>query len=189
MTRFWIATPSMTLYFSVHYFQMKAILYFFIASLTATTAFGASAEFNILIDRREVKDGLIIGTIAVNGTVIGNAYENADLKIPTGEFGGLMRYSSPNGLVQGPDGQLGKVGDFLIEVANVPGRSNILFHSGNKPKHSKGCILLGPVTKTEQGKIAPEPLQELRRLFYGRNNPNSTPNKQIKITIKSSMPE
>jgi hypothetical protein len=167
---------------------MKKLLSIGCAILFIGAANAAPAPFHIVIDRMEVKDGLVIGTIAVNGTVIGQAFENADLKIPIGQFDGIMRYSSPGGLVQGPDGKLGKEGDFLLEVARVPGRSNILFHSGNKPKHSKGCILLGPSTRTKDGKVAPEPLQELRRLFYGTNTPNATPNKAITITIKSSLP-
>ena len=30
-----------------------------------------------------------------------------------------------------------------FRVMNVPGRTNVLFHSGNVAKHTKGCILLG----------------------------------------------
>src|SRR5712691_1708320 len=96
----------------------------------------------IVVQRERVKDGLVIGTIAVNGQVIGQAYENDDLKIRVGEYSGLLRMFSPEGknVVQGDFGTIGKSGDFLIEVANVPGRQAILFHGGNKPKHSKGCI-------------------------------------------------
>lgn len=35
-----------------------------------------------------------------------------------------------------------KYGD-TFEVRNVPNRSHILFHTGNKDSHTKGCILLG----------------------------------------------
>ncbi|HXT13096.1 MAG TPA: DUF5675 family protein [Candidatus Angelobacter sp.] len=38
-------------------------------------------------------------------------------------------------------------GDFLVEITGVPGRTNILFHGGNQPKNSEGCILLGAVGK------------------------------------------
>jgi hypothetical protein len=41
-----------------------------------------------------------------------------------------------------------KYGD-TFEVSAVPGRSQILFHSGNFIEHTKGCILLG----SEFGKI------------------------------------
>lgn len=30
-----------------------------------------------------------------------------------------------------------------FEVADVPGRSNIIFHAGNTPEDSRGCILVG----------------------------------------------
>jgi hypothetical protein len=39
-----------------------------------------------------------------------------------------------------------------FEVLNVPGRTHILFHSGNRIKDSKGCILLG----SEYGELQDE---------------------------------
>lgn len=35
-----------------------------------------------------------------------------------------------------------KFGD-TFEVADVPGRTHILFHSGNTMDHTKGCVLVG----------------------------------------------
>jgi hypothetical protein len=37
----------------------------------------------------------------------------------------------------------GDVIPWTYEVLNVPGRSGILFHHGNYPKNSSGCILIG----------------------------------------------
>jgi hypothetical protein len=166
---------------------MKKILPLLFCLVLTLKAY-ASAPFAIVIHRESVKNGLITGTISVNGTKIGHAFENADLKIPTGDYPGTMRYFSSNGFVQGPSGSMGNKGDFLLEVANVPGRTNILLHGGNKPQHSKGCILLGAVTHDGSAKVAPEPLQKLRRMFYGSDNPNATPDKAITITITSALP-
>lgn len=40
-----------------------------------------------------------------------------------------------------------KFGD-TFEVTKVPGRSHILFHSGNKEKDTLGCILLGKASNS-----------------------------------------
>jgi hypothetical protein len=152
-----------------------------------------SKDFNVLVVREKTEDGLIKGTISVNGEVIGNTYENAELKIPPGTYKGILRYWSGHNFVGGPFGTLGKEGDFLLEVANVKEadgtkRTNILFHGGDKPHQSKGCIMLGPVPKgPDTGKpYLPEdhPLRRLRRLFYGTDTPNSTPNRDINIEIR-----
>jgi len=41
-----------------------------------------------------------------------------------------------------------------FEVTNVPGRSHILFHTGNLEDHSKGCILIGEEFGYLNGKVA-----------------------------------
>jgi len=39
-------------------------------------------------------------------------------------------------------------------VREVPGRNNIIFHAGNTPKDTKGCILLGSRFGTLKGQVA-----------------------------------
>jgi hypothetical protein len=81
--------------------------------------------------------------------------------------------------------------DFLLEVSGVKNsagkaRTDIVFHGGTKPQHSKGCILLGPVSrdKNKVGTIGPDhPLRKLRLLFYGTDQPNQSPDKEISIVI------
>ncbi len=145
------------------------------------------APFHIDIQRQRVRGALVIGTISVNDQVIGNTYENLDLMINAGSYPGLLRYWSKKNFVQGPFGTIGNVGDFLLEVANVNKRTDILLHGGNKPEHSLGCILLGAVGKDPQTGIpslTPDhPLVKLRVLFYGTDVPNATPDKQITIDI------
>lgn len=158
------------------------------------------SPFVISIDRyfaRQVKDNkdkLVIGAISVNGSVIGNCYENDSLKVKEGTYPGLLRYWSKRGFVQGPFGTLGNIGDFLVQLENVRNeegevRTGILLHGGNQPKHSTGCILLGPVYK-DPGTGTPvlddkHPLRRLRQLFYGSDTPNSTPNKEISVVVSS----
>ena len=84
--------------------------------------------------------------------MIGRTYENDLLKVPAASYVGLLRYHSPENknVVQGPFGLMSKSGDFLIEISGVKWRDSILLHGGNKPEHSRGCILLGPVAKNEE---------------------------------------
>src|SRR5690348_2769848 len=111
--------------------------------LTSAPADAEPATFKIEIVRQRTANGLVYGTIGVNDSGIGGAFENADLKIPAGTYRGLLRYWSKKGFAQGPFGSLGREGDFLLEVADVRdgerARTNILFHAGNKPHHSAGC--------------------------------------------------
>lgn len=154
-------------------------------------------EFHIVIQRQESKDmqregenfRAIIGTISVNGEEIGSTMERDDLRIGAGSYKGLLRYWSKRGFAQGSFGTYGHEGDFLLEIANVGKRTDLLFHGGNKPWHSKGCILLGAVDKDKEFNTNIPYLNEnhtlikLRRLFYGTDVPDSTPDKNITITI------
>jgi hypothetical protein len=143
-------------------------------------------EFSISIKRNRVVGNLVYCSIYLNGQEIGSAFENNDLKIPTGSYKGLMRYNSGHNFVQSEMGKLSKKGDFLIEASAVVGRTDILLHQGNAPKHSKGCILLGPAKLGPDGSVTigvDHPLRKLRLAFYGTDEPNSCPNKNISITI------
>jgi hypothetical protein len=150
-------------------------------------AFSPPDRFDIVIKRDQVKNNLVYGTISLNGEKIGAAFENNDLKIPAGSYKGTIRYNSGRNFVQSELGSMSKKGDFLLEVSNVPNRTAILLHPGNLPKHSLGCILLGPVNKGPDGAVAisnDHPLRKLRLAFYGADEPIASPNKDITITIK-----
>jgi hypothetical protein len=149
-----------------------------------------SELFHIIVKRESVKDNLLRGTMYVNDTLLGRTYENDDLKIAANDYTGLLRYRSQHHFVQSAHGAMGKTGDFLVEVAGVKGRTNILFHTGNKPKDSKGCILLGPIKSS----ISPtgiltysvreeSPLRRLRLLFYGTDEPVSSPDKNVSVSV------
>jgi hypothetical protein len=157
--------------------------------LVACVALSAaeSKPFNVVVQRGKTEKGLVIGKLSVNGKEIGTCYENAEKKIPAGTYKGVLRTKSGKNFVQGPGGKLGKSGDFLLEVAGVPSRSDILFHPGNKKEHSEGCILCGPATKDPKtdALIAPGTLKKLRLAFYdGNDKPTATPDKAIRIEVR-----
>jgi hypothetical protein len=157
-----------------------------IAALLPGQASAESKPFNVVVQREKTADGLIVGKLLVNGEEISTCYENPKKKLPAGTYKGVLRTKSNKKFVQGPGGKLGKTGDFLLEVAGVPKRSDILFHAGNKPEHSEGCILCGPATKDKHGDpVAPKALKKLRLLFYdGADMPTGTPDKAIKIEVR-----
>lgn len=170
--------------------MMLALRSLFVVVIVSFASPVLAEDFVVEIVRQSDKDGLIYGTIGVNGGGIGGAFENADLAIPVGTYKGVLRFWSQKNFVQGEFGQLGKVGDFLLEVADVKSgtktRTDILLHAGNKPHHSRGCILLGPASSKVDGAASVDqghPLRVLRRMFYGKDNPDSTPNKNITIIV------
>lgn len=165
-------------------------------------------SFRLVIERRSVttftgkdKSGNMVtadgvaGTLLVNGKLVGDTLENAEFKVPAGEYKGRIRYISQKNFVAGPLGMIGMEGDFLLEVATESkNRYDILFHPGNKPWHSKGCILTGASRKVidpktnkvvgvelDEGNV----LRDLRGIFYGTDGiPLTCPAKLIRITIK-----
>jgi len=146
-------------------------------------------QFQIIVQRERSENGLIVGSITADGERLGTCYENAEKRIPAGTYKGVLRTKSMKNFVQGPGGCLDKTGDFLLEVADVPKRTDILFHAGNKPEHSEGCIMMGPARRDAgTGEwIAPEALRKLRLLFYdGKDKPSATPNKKITIEVRDS---
>jgi hypothetical protein len=159
-----------------------------IVALFCSTAMLAdeAKEFNIVIEREKTEKNLVTGTIFVNGKKLGTVYENDEKKIPLGTFPGVIRTKSMRNHAQGPGGIMSNSGDFLIEVAKVPGRTDILLHGGNRPEHSLGCILCGPVTVDKDGtRHAPDVLKQLRLLFFdGNDKPEASPAKKITIEVK-----
>lgn len=167
---------------------MKVLSIVCFLTLTIAVSADEPKPFDILIVREKTEGKLVTGTIFVNGKKLGTIYENDDKKIVTGKFPGKIRTSSMRNHAQGPGGLMGNSGDFLIEIANVPGRTDILIHAGNKPEHSLGCVLCGPISKDQDGnRIAPDVLKQLRLLYFdGNDKPSTTPNKKITIEVKDA---
>jgi len=165
---------------------MTRIFFLFTALLAGQCTAVAGEKFAVVVHRERTRDGLVVGVLSVNGEPIGTCYENAEKKIPAGTYRGVLRYRSSHSFVQNPGGVLRKSGDFLLEVAGVPHRTDILFHPGNQAAHSKGCFLGGPATSDQETgeRIAPEPLRTLRLKFYGTDTPTATPDKDITIEVR-----
>lgn len=164
------------------------IFSFLLLAVAIGFSFTPPERFDIVIQRDKVVGKLVYGTIFLNDKELGAAFENDDLKIPAGTYKGIMRYNSGKNFVLSTLGKMSKKGDFLLEVSNVPNkRTDILLHPGTLPNHSKGCILLGPARKGPNGAVTIDdthPLRKLRLEFYGTDDPISSPNKDITITIK-----
>lgn len=158
-------------------------------------------EFKIELIRlgtEEVLDGdvrkrRVYGDVGVNNQNFGRFYENPDVMIPEGTYKGALRYHSDHNFVVSSCGIAARSGDFLIEVtgvkdANGGDRSNILFHPGILPSHSRGCVLFGARERDARGNLRPlganYPLVKIRREFYGTDNPVQCPNKVITIVVK-----
>jgi hypothetical protein len=76
-------------------------------------------------------------------------------------------------------------GGFLLEVAGVSERSNILFHGGTMPANSRGGILLGAVSRKAGGAQTADDttLRRIRMKFYGTDVPDATPAVNVRIVI------
>ncbi len=149
-----------------------------------------TGSFHIVIKRSATQGNLIPGKIYLDGDLLGSTYERNGVQIPAGDYAGNMRYSSSHHFAQGPGGSMNTSGDFLLEVSNVPSRTDILLHTGNAPSQSDGCVLLGPIssTESEDGNTVysvgdDSPLRKLRLAFYGTDQPISSPDKQVVISI------
>jgi hypothetical protein len=173
---------------------MKRNLLFIVVSIFLNGFVNAQTTFSITIERtKNIGDSLVTGIISVNGEPIGKTYENKDSLVKADKYRGLMRYYSQRGFVTGPFGTIGNVGDFLLEIDSAysqTGRikTNVLFHTGFLPKHSKGCILLGAVNGPPSARFISDDhtLRKLRQKFYGTDTPNSCPNVKIEIEIIDS---
>ena len=98
------------------------------------------SHINLLIIREMFTEESIIGELFVNGELFCDTLElpykdnqRSISSIPAGEYSVRMRYPRESA-----------TRDYLhMIVKDVPNRSYILFHRGNKPSHTRGCILVG----------------------------------------------
>lgn len=82
----------------------------------------------VVVTRIEHSDEGVFGVMTINDKICGFTLENPSTLIPTGNYKAKRDYT---GIHQ------------WFEILDVPGRTNIEFHVGNRPSHSRGCILVG----------------------------------------------
>ena len=95
---------------------------------------------NLLIIRDTFTDASTIGKLFINGESFCDTLENPYINnerniscIPEGSYKVRLRLARESA-----------TRDYLhLLVQDVPNRSYILVHIGNKPSHTKGCILVG----------------------------------------------
>lgn len=141
--------------------------------------------FQVTVRRGPVKNGLIPGTISVNGLPIGSCYENADHCLPPGTYRGIHHHGTnrkwDKEWVAGRAGRIGTRGDFLLEIRHgLPGRSPVYFLPGDEREatvSSSGSVFCGASSNDDPpyAPRAPSTLRALRLAFYGGHRPSMTP--------------
>jgi len=97
-------------------------------------------KVNLVLEREIFTDNSIIGRLYLNKEYVCDTLENPYINnerniscIPEGKYNVRMRTPRESA-----------TRDYLhLLVQEVPDRSYILFHKGNKPEHTQGCILVG----------------------------------------------
>lgn len=97
-------------------------------------------KVNLVLEREIFTDQSIIGRLYLNEEYVCDTLENPYINnerniscIPTGSYEVNLRTPRESA-----------TRDYLhLIVQEVPDRSFILFHRGNKPEHTQGCILVG----------------------------------------------
>ena len=97
-------------------------------------------KINLLILRDTFSDKSTVGELFLNGKFMCDTLENPELNnvrniscIPEGEYSVRLRTARESA-----------TRDYLhLLVKDVPNRDYILFHIGNYPKSTRGCILVG----------------------------------------------
>jgi hypothetical protein len=121
------------------------------------------------------------GYLAVNGNVAAYTLERPWIdneqnisSIPAGKYKGTLRYDHTD--------------LWRIELLDVPGRTNVQIHIGNKTDETQGCILVGRKLGEDlcSLKESAPAYKDLKRAFYGTENPTSCPDKDIVVEVKDA---
>ncbi len=135
--------------------------------------------FELTVERKLTSADCTMGYLIANGKVICYTLElpwkdnsNNISCIPEGIYNGILRYDKTDG--------------WRIQLEKVPNRTGVQIHMGNYTTQIEGCILVGTDAKVDNCSVlnSSTAYTKLKEAFYGTNNPNSTPNKNIIVTFK-----
>jgi hypothetical protein len=142
----------------------------------------ADDKMAIEVIREKVVGGATMGELGVNGQTLCYTLEPAPGggsegkgAIPEGTYTAHLRYD--------------KKDQWRIQLDDVPGFTGIQIHIGNYPKDTEGCILVGMDSDEDAGTLSrsSEAYAALKRAFYGSDDPDSTPDKEITVVISSKI--
>ena len=146
--------------------------------LASPTTF--ATDFNIEIKRRYQSSVCTSGDLYINGTWVAYALERPWVNnlpfissVPPGSYQARLRYDHSD--------------KWRVELIGVPGRTHVQIHIGNVVQDSVGCILVGKQLMGDACTIRPgtskAAYDDMKRLFYGTEEPVSTPDKAITVSI------
>lgn len=137
--------------------------------------------FDVTVYRQYISQECTSGYLAVNGTITCYTLErpwadNAEniSSIPASIYNGFLRYDHDD--------------HWRIELVDVPDRTNVQIHVGNEPDETKGCILVGESLGEDLCSLKGSVIAygQLKAAFYGTDDPISTPDKTIVVTIEDA---
>jgi hypothetical protein len=161
-------------------YYRRGVIGYLAAMAFPSRILATSVPFVLTIARKHKTGSCTSGYLAVNGTIIAYTLELPYLNnkpllssIPDGRYAAILRYDHLDG--------------WRIELSNVPRRTNIQIHTGNKTADSVGCILVGTALGADLCSISGSKAAyaSLRSSFYGSDNPVSTPDKSITVVVES----
>lgn len=151
--------------------------------LISSSAALAQNEFDVTIVRTSYNSGSITGELFVNGKFVAHTLElpwrnneSYVSSIPAGKYKAHLRYD--------------KKDQWRVQLDGVPGgRTGVQIHIGNYPSQIEGCVLVGDEVYNDNNKVekSASAYNRLKAEFYGSENPVSTPDKEITVTIKYNV--
>jgi hypothetical protein len=143
-----------------------------------------AADFNLTVYRQYPGNKCTSGYLAVDDVIKAYTLERPwkdntqnISSIPAGTYDASLRYDHDD--------------HWRIELQGVPGRDHVQIHVGNFVSDTIGCILVGKKLGSDLCSVqqSKEAYAELKKSFYGTDNPTSTPNKSIKVKLVDAGPQ
>ncbi|MBP8242197.1 MAG: hypothetical protein KAX36_07455 [Thermoflexales bacterium] len=148
-----------------------------LAGLRALPALAAT-ELPIRILRTSENGSSQTGELFVDGKMVAHTLElpwknnqSYVSSIPTGTYRAIVRYD--------------KTDQWRFQLESVPNRTGVQIHVGNYPTQIEGCVLVGRRVNNSGNAVSESSAAyaALKRAFYGAENPTSSPDVVVKITV------